>query len=131
QFKNIRVSADPQVEWIVIGIRPSTEPELFFRASDGLFGEVPNGTTTFEFSDNLATLLARSLTAIDPDLDYPSVIQQATGQPVEAHPLFIEEVGGYVLAVMAEQPTVVRVSRFRQYGSWALDDEFPLGENDQ
>lgn len=131
RFSNIPVSTDPQVDWVVIGIRPATEPSLFFRASDGLFGEVPNGTTTFDFTDNLATLLARSLTAIDPDLDYPSVIDPSSGQPVEAHPLFFAEAGGYILSVMSEAPTVVRVSRFRQPGSWQLDDEFPLGENDQ
>jgi hypothetical protein len=130
RFSNLPVSADPQVTHIVIGIRPSTEPSLFFRASDGLYGEVTNGTTTFDFLDNLATLLARSLTAVDPDLDYPSVVDPTTGQPIEAHPTFLAEAGGYILTVMAEQPTVVRVSRFREVGAWALDDEFPLGEND-
>ncbi len=137
RFSNLPVSSDPQVTHVVIAIRPSTEPELFFRASDGLFGEVTNGTTTFDFVNaggvnaDLPTLLARSLTAIDPDLDYPSVIDHATGFPVEAHPVFLREAGGRLLAVMAEQPTVLRASRFRQPGSWALDDEFPLGENDQ
>lgn len=131
RFANLPVSADPQVTHLVIGIRPATEPSLFFRASDGLYGEVTNGTASFDFTDNLATLLARSLTAIDPDLDYPSVIDRTTGEPVEAHPVFLQDAGGYILAVMAEQPTVLRISRYRQPGSWALDDEFPLGENDQ
>jgi len=133
RFSNLPVSTDPQVTHLIIGIRPSTEPELFFRASDGLYGEVTNGTTIFDFNGptaNLATLLARSLTAIDPDRDYPSVVDATTGQPVEAHPLFLAEAGGYLLTVMAEQPTVVRVSRFRDVGSWEIDDEFPIGEND-
>lgn len=131
QFANIPVSSDPQVDWVVIGIRPDTEPTLFFRASDGLFGEVANGTTSFTYQESYANLLARSLTAVDPDLDYPSVVNAATGQPVEAHPVFLAQAGGYIIAVMAEEPTVVRVSRFQQPGSWALDDEFPLGQDDQ
>ncbi|HKQ98855.1 MAG TPA: hypothetical protein VJV75_13345 [Candidatus Polarisedimenticolia bacterium] len=130
-FANIPVSADPQVDYVVIGLRPDTEPSLFFRVSDGLHGEVANGTTTYDYQESYANLLARSLTAIDPDLDYPSVVDPATGLPVEAHPLFWAEAGGYILSVMAEKPTVVRTSRFRQPGSWAIDDEFPLGENDQ
>lgn len=134
RFSNLPVSTDPQVDWLVIGLRPAIEPTLFLRVSDGLFGDVANGTTTFDFTGptaNLVTLQARVLTAIDPDLDYPSVVDSATGLPVEGHPLFMEEAGGYILTVMAEQPTVVRVSRFRQPASWQLDDEFPLGENAQ
>jgi hypothetical protein len=131
QFSNIPVSTDPQVDWVIIGLRPDTEPELFFRISDGLYGEVPNGTTTFTYTESYANLLARSLTAIDPDLDYPSVVDPTTGLPVEAHPMFWAEAGAYILTAMAEKPTVVRCSRFRNPGSWAIDDEFPLGENDQ
>lgn len=131
RFANLPVSSDPQVDYLVIGVRPLTEPTLFFRVSDGLHGDVANGTTTYDFKDNLATLLARSLTAIDPDMDYPSVVDASTGLPIEAHPKFLAEASGYILAVMAEAPTVLRVSRFRQPGAWQLDDEFPLGEDDQ
>lgn len=128
---NIPVSSDPQVDWVIIGIRPAAvEPTSFFRASDGLFGEVANGTTSFNWVESVSTLQARASTAIDEDMDYPSVIDPTTLLPVEGHPIYLEEAGGYIWAVMAERPSVVRVSRFRAPGSWAIDDEFPVGEND-
>lgn len=130
RFTNLPVSSDPQVDWLVVAIRPSIEPELFFRITDGIFGDVPNGTTTVDYVGTLSALQARTETVVDPDLDYPSVIDPATQLPVEAHPLYLAEAGNYLVTVMAEQPTVVRWSRFRSPGSWRIDDEQPLGEND-
>lgn len=131
RFANIPVSADPQVDWVVIGVRPAnSEKVLFLRITDGAFGDVANGTTTFDFVGAVSELLARSDHPVDPDNSYPTVIDATTGNPVEAHPLYLEELGGYIVTVMAEQPTVLRFSRFRQPGSWSEDDEVPIGEND-
>jgi hypothetical protein len=133
RFSNIPVSADPQVDWVVIGVRPDSEPEAFYRITDGAFGDVANGTTTFDWTGDTASvsiLVERTQTVLDPDMDYPSVVDPDTMLPVEAHPLYLEEIGGYVVCVMAEQPSVIRISRKRAPGSWALDDEQPLGEND-
>jgi len=48
----------------------------------------------------------------------------------EGHPLFFAEHGGYMMTVLAERPSVLRFSQFRQPEYWPLDDEIPLGEDD-
>lgn len=131
RFTNLPVSADPQVDWVRIGIRPATaEKVLFFPASDGAFGEVANGVTTYDFTGSISELLARSDHPIETDTGHPTVRDAVTTLPVEAHPLYLEQIGGYIVTVMSEQPTVVRYSRFREPTGWAEDDEQPVGEND-
>lgn len=131
RFSNLPVSADPQVDWVRIGIRPDgAEKMLFFPASDGAFGEVANGTTTYDFTGSVSELLARAAAALDTDGGYPTVVDPVTKLPVEAHPTMLVEAGGYILTTMSEQPTVLRFSRFRDPSGWAIDDEVPVGEND-
>lgn len=131
RFSNLPVSSDPQVDWLVIGIRPAdVEAESFFRISDGAFGDAANGTITVDFVGSISQLQSRRASIIDPDLDYPSVIDPATGLPTEGHPIYLVGIGGYIVAVMAEELSVVRWSRFRAPGSWRIDDEEDVGEND-
>lgn len=130
RLSNIPVSSDPQVDWIVIGIRPEEEPTLFYRPTDGIYGDIPNGITTFQFPGPLTNLVGRTLSAVDPDQGAPTVVDPTTREPVLAHPLFMLEIGGYIVTVMSEEPSVVRFSAFRNPGAWAIDDESPVGEDD-
>ena len=58
------------------------------------------------------------------------VISTVTGTLKEAHPLFFAQVGRFTLSVFAEQPSTLRHSQADNPEYWPLDNETPLGLND-
>lgn len=75
RVSNIPVSTDPQVTHVRLYFRPENLSSVtFFRGSADIDGEVPNGTTTFDFLQSITEI--ELYDDLDEDTDFPAYLDK-------------------------------------------------------